>query len=204
MFRTRLRVVVLVAAGLVSAGAACADDGTAAPDLGQVPESPRTPAIAPHGFYAKFLAPRMDIGLNGEVQAAIFFTNPAANPWTQDNGTVSRVERRAVHATKSALKNYAIDHLGINAWSIPLFGTSASGVDAFRTESGGTRLVFGFSHLAPRAEVLVPVSNGRVSFSADAMGRVGTSYEMSESKLRFGASFDPRAHDGAFSLACGF
>jgi hypothetical protein len=197
----------MLAAGLVWTGAALAGDDALAQDDTGTPKTKstvKTPAVAPHDFYAKFLAPRMDIGLNAEIQAAVFFANPTANPWTQDNGTVSRVERQAIHATKGALKNYAIDQLGINEWSVPLIGGSGSGVDALRTESGGTRLVFGFSHLAPRAEVLVPVNGGRVSFSADALGRVGTSYQMSESKLRFGASVDPRAHDGTFSLSCQF
>jgi len=182
----------MVAAGLALAGAAAAAD--------EVKKRP----VAPRGFYAKFLAPRMASGLNGEIAAAAEFANPTANPWTRDDRTVSRVERGAIRATKSALKKYALESLGIDAWSLPLFGGGGTGLRALRNDSGGTRVRFGFAHRAPRAEVLIPVNAGRVAFSADAMGRMGATFETSTSSLRLGASVDPRAHSGTFALTCRF
>ena len=145
-------------------------------------------------------APRMTSGLNGEVAAAAFFANPTANPWTQDNGTISRIEKGAIRATTGALKRYAIEGLGIDAWSLPLFGGGGNGLGALKTDSGGTRLRFGFSHLAPRAEVLIPAAHGRVAFSADARGRLATSFESAASNFRVGVSYDAPAHSGTFSL----
>jgi hypothetical protein len=192
MLRLRLRWIVLVAAGLVLAGAVnAADEAT-------------KPKAAPRGFLEKFLAPRMETRLSGEVQAADHFANPAANPWTTDQGTVSRVERGAIRATKGAVKRYAIESLGIDSWSLPLSGGTGSGLDALKTESGGTRLRFGFSHMAPRAEVLIPVNFGNVAVSADAAGRMGASFEMPSSSFRVGASVDPRAHEGSFAVSCRF
>ena len=107
-------------------------------------------------------------------------------------------------ATRGALKHYAIESLGLDAWSRPLFGAKGTGLDAPKTDSGGTRLRFGFSHLAPRAEFLIPVDAGHVSFSADAMGRLSTTFETPSSGFRVGASVDPRAHEGGFSLSCSF
>ena len=192
MLRTRLRLVVLLAATLALAGAAHAADEA------------NKPKVEPHGFFAKYLAPRMATGLSGEVDAAAHFANPEANPWTRDEGTVSRVERHAIHATTGALKHYAIESLGLDAWSLPLVRGTGTGLYALRTESGGARLLFGFSHMAPRAEVLIPVTSGRVGVSADAMGRVGTSFETSASSLRFGATVDPRGHEGTFGITCRF
>jgi len=198
MVRTRFRLVVLVAAALALTGAAhAADEAKKADDA-------KKPKAVPHGFFARYLAPRMDSGLNREIQAAADFTNPGANPWTRDDGTVSRVERSAIHATKGAVKRYAIESLGLNAWSLPLVRGTGTGLYALKTESGGARLLFGFSHMAPRAEVLIPVTSGRVAFSADAMGRVGTSFETSASSLRFGATVDPRGHEGTFGITCRF
>jgi hypothetical protein len=185
-----LRKIAIIAAGLALAAAAEAADTVQL----------KKPPAAPRGFYEKFLAPRMSSGLNREAAAAAFFANPAANPWTQDNETVSRIEKGALHATKSALKRYAIESMGIDAWSLPLVGGGGRGLDALKTESGGTRLRFGISHLAPRAEVLVPSSHGRVAFSLDARGRLATSFESTAANFRLGVSYDVPGHAGAFSL----
>jgi autotransporter translocation and assembly factor TamB len=193
MFSPRVRFVVFIAACMVLAGTTNAAE-----------EFKKKPKPAPRGFLEKFLAPQMDTRLKGEFQAAEHFTNPAANPWTKDDATVARVEKGAIRATKGALKRYAIESLGIDAWSLPLVRGKATGVDALKTASGGTRLRFGFSHLAPRAEVLIPVKAGRVSFSADALGRMSTSFEMPDSRFRVGAAVDPRAHEGTFSLGLSF
>jgi hypothetical protein len=187
--RTTTRWSALIAAGLALAGAAEAADQ-------QVKKRP----IVQHGFYARFLAPRMSAGLSSEAAAAAYFASPTANPWTQDNGTVSRIERGALHATTGAVKRYAIESLGIDTWSVPLFGGGGNGLNPLKTESGGTRLRFGFSHMAPRAEVLVPATHGRVAFSFDARGRLATSFESAASNFRVGVSVDPPAHAATFSL----
>ena len=167
-------------------------------------EEPKPLKPDPNGFFTKFFSPRMDARLNGEVEAAKHFTNPAANPWTRDDQTVARVERGAIHGAKSAVKRYAIESLGLDAWSLPLVKGSGTGLAALRTESGGPRLTFGFSHMAPRAEILVPVNTGRVGFSADAMGRVGVTFEGLSSSLSFGCAVDPRDHSGTFGLVSRF
>src|SRR5262245_33305727 len=188
----RLRFSLLIAAGSMLAGTAGAAD------------QPVKAHPKPRGFLERFLAPRMETGLHAESQAADHFANPAANPWTRDDGTVERVEKGAIRATKGAVKRYAIESLGIDAWSLPLFGGKGTGLDAFRTDSGGTRLRFGFSHLAPRAEFLIPVEAGRVSFSADAMGRISTAFDALSSRFRIGAAIDPREHEGTFALSYSF
>ena len=192
MLRTRLLGMLLVAAGLAWAGGA------------QAADEAKPPKADPHGFFARYLAPRMDIRLDGEFDAASRFANPSTNPWVRDDATVFRVQRQAIRATKSAVKRYAIESLGLNAWSLPLFRGAGTGLDALRTESGGPRLLFGFSHMAPWAEVLIPVTSGRVGVSADAMGRVGINFETPASNLRFGATFDPRDHSGSFGLTSRF
>jgi len=133
MLRTRLLGVVLVAAGLAWAGGA------------QAADKAEPTKADPQGFFAKYLAPRMDSRLAGEFDAATRFANPSTNPWTRDDGTVARVQRHAIRATKSAVKRYAIESLGLNAWSLPLFRGAGTGLGALRTESGGPRLLFGFS-----------------------------------------------------------
>jgi hypothetical protein len=182
---------------LVMAGSAVALPASAA-------DEPKQPKTEPTSFFARFFSPRMDAGLNGEVEAAKHFTNPAANPWTRDDETVMRIERRAIHGAKSAVKRYAIESLGLDAWSLPLVRGTGTGLAALKTESGGPRLTFGFSHMAPRAEVLVPVNKGRVGFSADVMGRVGVTFEAPASSLRFGAAVDPRDHSATFGLTSRF
>lgn len=191
MLGTRLRKIVIIAAGLALAAGAEAADAVKI----------KKPPAAPRGFYEKFLAPRMTSGLNHEVAAAAYYANPTASPWTRDNETVSRIEKGAIHATKSALKKYAVESMGIDAWSLPLFGGGGGrGLDSLKTESGGTRLRFGISHLAPRAEVLIPATHGRVAFSADARGRLATSFESTAANFRLGVSYDVPGHAGTFLL----
>ena len=192
MLRARLLGMVLVAAGLGSAGGAQAADEAA------------LPKAKPQGFFAKYLMPRMDSRLSGEFDAAVRFANPSTNPWTRDDATVSRIQKHAIRATKGAVKRYAIEQLGLDAWSLPLLRGKGTGLYALRTESGGPRLLFGFSHMAPRAEVLIPMASGRVGFSADALGRVGINFETPASSFRFGATIDPRDHSGSFGFISRF
>jgi len=182
---------------LIIAGSAWTLPATAA-------DEPKPRKAEPTSFFSKFFSPRMDAGLNGEVEAAKHFTNPAANPWTKDDGTVTRVEQRAIHATKSAVKRYAMESLGLDAWSLPLMRGTGTGLAALKTESGGPRLLFGFSHMAPRAEVLVPVNKGRVGISADLSGRMGVTFQTPASSLSFGCAVDPRDHSGTFGLTSRF
>jgi hypothetical protein len=192
MARTASRWIAVVAAGVaLAAGPALAAEAKKRP-------------VAPRGFYAKYLMPQIASGLNGEITAATDFANHAANPWTRDAGTAQRVERDAIGATTSALKRYAIESLGIDKWSLPLTRGNGIGLDALKTDSGGTRLRFGFSRMAPRAEVLIPVNAGRVAVSADALGRMGATFETPGSKLRVGASYDARARGGTFALGYRF
>jgi len=152
------------------------------------------------GFYTSFLAPRLDARLHNETEAALDFANHGANPWTRDAESVGRVERGAIHATTGALKRYAIERFELDDWSIPLIGGGGSGLAALRTDAGGTRLRFGFAHMAPRAEVLVPSHDGRLALSVDTRGRLGASFETISSTFRFTAAVDPESHEATMGL----
>jgi hypothetical protein len=151
-------------------------------------------------FMNSFLAPRLNSRLGGLRAAVTEFSDPNANPWTRTWETQDDVRRNATSAAKSAAKRYALERLNLAGWSLPLGGSHEKGVAAFRTESGGPRLRFGFSHLAPRVDVLFPLQNGKIAFSADPLGRVGTSYEAPGGRLRFGLALDPRDHTATFGL----
>jgi len=189
MIRGIFHKIVIAAAGLALAG------GAAAADAAKEPPAPS------RGFYAKYLTPRMNSRLDGEITAASVYTDVTANPWTKDDQTVSRIERGARRAATGALKQYAIQSLQLKMWSVPLFGAKDAGVDAFREESGGARLRFGIAHLTPRADVTIPGAKGRVVVSLDARGRLGTSFETPASQISFGVSYDPPTQSGAFSLS---
>lgn len=173
-------------------------------------EPPKLAAAPPPGsetasFFHSYLNPRMAARLGSERAAVdADFGSASVNPWTRNLETEDRIRRGAIRATKSALKRYAMERLNIDGWSLPLVSGRARGISAFRTESGGPRLRFGISHLTPKAEVLVPLGSGRVTFGADALGRVGTSYEMLGSTLRVSGSFDPKDHRAAAGLTFGF
>jgi len=72
-----------------------------------------------------------------------------------------------MRATKSAVKRYALERLYLAGWSLPLGSSHGRGVSAFRTESGGPRLRFGFSHRAPRVEALFPLDHGRIAVQSE-------------------------------------
>jgi hypothetical protein len=158
------------------------------------------PAAQP-SFFTTMLAPRLDARLRGETAAALEFTNRFANPWTRDNETVDRMERHAIRASKSAVKRYLVEKMGLDAWSLPVRGgRGGGGLDSMRTASGGTRLRFGWSHRAPRAELLIPANRGRVSFGVDGRGGVTASFETFSSRLRVGGAYDPEERDFTFAL----
>jgi hypothetical protein len=139
--------------------------------------------------------------LNGEFSAAAEFANPAANPWTRDDQTVSRIQRDAIGATKRALKQYAIASLHIDAWSLPLSKTGGSSFGSVGNEFSRARLKFGISHLAPRADVLIPSAHGNASFSVDARGGLGASFQSKASNFSLGLSYNVPAHAGWFSIS---
>jgi len=149
-------------------------------------------------FYESYLALPMSHGLRDEIgPPAEAFTVPTSNFWARDLVTVQRVEGRSIRAIERSLKGYAIERLGIDRWSFSLFGgggrnAGAPGREAGAPgrEAGATKLRFGFSHMVPRADLLIPATGGRVIVSADARGRVGTTFEPTTSRLRFAANVD--------------
>jgi hypothetical protein len=191
MRRNCLTFLAIVAAGLVLGGTAFAQDDAKPPA--------KQPLVAPHNFYKQFLTPKIDSRLNGEIEAATEFTNPDANPWTRDVHTVNRIEKGALYAAKTAFKQYAIDSLKLNTWSVAL-PSAHTGVLSTSGDDGGMRLRFGISHLTPRADVMIPSAHGKVVFSADVRGRVATSFESHASTFSFGVSYDPVDNSAACSL----
>jgi len=188
MLRVRLRNLALLMAGLMLATGAVAGDEA------------KKPAPAPTGFYKKFFAPQMDSKLGGDSAAAVEFVNRDANPWMRNDETVLRVQKNAISATKRALKRYAIASLHIDTWSLPLFRGVSSGSGPAGAAPRSAQLRFGFSHMAPRAEVLITAAHGRVALSADARGGVATSFESLESDVRFSLTYDVPAHAATFTL----
>jgi len=197
--RATWRSGLFIAAGLLLTGTIVhADDHAPLPSQELTP----TPVRPSSTFLSTVLMTPVDARLRGESAAALEFAtfraNPMANPWTRDFGAVERVEAGAINATTKAMKRYVIDHLGLNGWSLPLGGGSrgGGGIASLRTDSGGTRLRFGFSHMAPRAEVLIPSGNtGRVSLGLDGRGRVSAAFETAAARLRVGGSYDPGSRD---------
>jgi hypothetical protein len=151
-------------------------------------------------FYSNFLVPRLDQRLYDKSAAALDFTNRAANPWMHNQESVDQIEKSAIRATKSAVKRYAVERLGLDNWSVPLKGGGGQGLDALKTESGGTRLRLGFSHRRPRADVVVPSESGRFVFSVDGSGAVGAAFETPSSSFRFHALVEPSEHTATFGL----
>jgi hypothetical protein len=188
LVRARIRLVAVVIGALALTTEVIAD------------EAAKKAPVAPTSFYKKFLTPRMDSRLRGDIDAAVEFANPAANPWTRDDQTISRIEKNAIRATKQAVKRYALESLHVEAWSLPLFKRATAGIGALGSDSEGARLRFGFAHRAPRAELLIPGAHGRVALSADAGGHFGTWFESTRSDVRLGFSYDVPEHAGTFSL----
>jgi hypothetical protein len=147
--------------------------------------------IRAKSFYESYLALPMSHGLRDETgPAAEAFTVPTASFWARDLVTVQRVEGRSIRAVERSLKGYVIERLGIERWSLPLFGGGGRNSTPPGREAGATKLRFGFSHMAPRADLLIPAGGGRVTVSADARGRLGTTFEPATSRLRIAADVD--------------
>jgi hypothetical protein len=102
-----------------------------------------------------------------------------------------------------ALKNYAIESLGIDRWSLRVTGRGGSRLGP-ADDSRAVRFRVGFSRLAPRADLLIPVTAGRVVLSADVRGHIRTTFEPSSSKLRLAADIDVPAHTAMVRLGLQF
>lgn len=145
----------------------------------------------PRGFYETFLAPGMSTVVRGEHAVTL---EDGANSWsnrgTQDPGAAGRVETRAIRALAKGVKRYAIERLAADGFSLPvLLGRTHDGA-ALPDDTRGARLHLGFSSLAPRADLLIPVNAGRVVVSADARLRVSTTFESAAFGFRLAASID--------------
>jgi hypothetical protein len=197
------KVLAVLAAAIVAVCPLCrAADAPAK----RAPER-KAPAArtAPRDFWNGFLAPTMSKDLAGDDRAfALAQAGPLANPWTRDPAAAAHVGRDAFGALKGAVKNYLVERMDVAAWSLPLLGRRDGGTPSDTAGPGGARVRFGIAHLAPKAEVVVPLVRGRFAFSADVRGRVGTSFETASSHLRIGASLDPLAHDASVGLTARF
>jgi hypothetical protein len=130
--------------------------------------------------------------------------NPTSNPVMTDPAALARVEKGATRAIKGALKNYAIESLGIDRWSLRVTGRNEGGRFASADDTSGVRFRLGFSRLAPRADLLIPVTTGRVVVSADVRGHVRTTFEPNSSKLRLAADVDVPEHTATVRLGVRF
>jgi hypothetical protein len=154
---------------------------------------------ATDGFYEGYLARRVSalFGRERDVTARDF-ADPASRPWPGDPAAVQRVQKLGIRAIGGALKRYAVVRLGIDRWSFPVTGRSEG--TAVANGSPRMRLHFGFSHLAPRADLRIPVTAGRVVVSADARGRIGTTFETTSSRLQVAAAVDVRERTATATL----
>jgi hypothetical protein len=158
-------------------------------------------------FGEAYLRPRMMAVFPLEnTLATADLRNPSSNPVERDPATLARVQKGATRAIKGALKTYAVEGLGINRWTIRLTNREgeqqrASSPDDTR---GDVRVRFGVSHLAPRADLLIPVGAGRVVVGADARGNVRTILEPGASKLRVAADYDVPGHIATVRLGVRF
>jgi len=71
-------------------------------------------------------------------------------------------------------------------------------------DSRAVRFHLGFSRLAPRADLLIPVTAGRVVVSADVRGHLRTTFEPNSSKLRLAADVDVPEHTATVRLSLQF
>jgi len=123
-------------------------------------------------FLKSFLTPRLNARLGGMRAAVADFSDPNGNPWTRSWETQDQVRDSALRATKSAVKRYALERLYLTGWSLPLGAGHGRGLSAFRTESGGPRLRFGFSHRAPRVEARARIRSSSLPRSLRRIRRI--------------------------------
>jgi hypothetical protein len=165
---------------------------------GLAPRQPQPRFAATRGFYETQLAARMSA--DHRVDDALFgahLGDPASRLWTSDPAVVELVEKRTIRSITSAFKGYAIEQLGINRLSLRVIGRSrARPAD----DSGGVRFRLGFSRLAPRADLLIPVTSGRVVVSADVRGHIRTTFERAASRLTLAADLDVPDHTATVRL----
>jgi hypothetical protein len=224
--RTLAGVVVAVLSAFAAARAGPSEVFSAvhAWDLrpGHGPESLRAPTTSTMGSKSPFALPRMQPvpsttnefyrGYLARRVSALFsdektvnaaeFSNPASRPWTGDPATVQHLENLGIRAIGDAVKQYAVERLGIDRWSLPL--TGRSGGAAAVNGAPRVRLRLGISQMAPRADLLIPVTAGRLAVSADARGRLGTTFEPTSSRLRVAAGVDIRQRAATIGLSLRF
>jgi hypothetical protein len=121
-----------------------------------------------------------------------------------DPAALALVEKGAIRAVTGALKRYAVESLGIDRWSLRVTGRRGRDAVASADDSRGVRFHLGFSRLAPRADLLIPVRAGRVVLSADARGQVRTTFERASSRLRLAAEVDVPEHTATVRLSMQF
>ena len=182
-----------------------------APGNGVAPTLPASmrqpvPTFSAHrGFYETELAPRMAAERHDDLWVGTNFGIPESTVWARDPATVSLVEGHTIRSIGDAFKGYALEQLGIDRWSFPVAGrTGRSGHVAVSGPTSGVRLRFGVSHLAPRADLLIPTSAGRVALSVDARGRFQATFEPVSSRLRFAADADVPARTASVALSAQF
>jgi hypothetical protein len=160
---------------------------------------------ATNRFYVGYLAPRMlALSRDENARTAVSLAGPMSTQPTLDPVAVARVEKRAIRVVQGALKSYAIERLGIDGWSISMMRSGGRNHVALSKDPGTARFRLGFSSLAPRADVLIPVAAGRVVFSADTRGRIGTTFQSTSSKFRLAATVDVPERRAAVALSLQF
>jgi hypothetical protein len=156
-------------------------------------------------FREAYLRPRMlALFPHENTVAAADLMNPSSNPVMTDPAALALVEKGAIRAITGALKLYAIEGLGIDRWSLRVTGRSGGSRLGPADDSRGVRFHVGFSRLAPRADLLIPVAAGRVVLSADVRGHVRTTFEPGSSKLRLAADVDVPEHTATVRLGLQF
>jgi len=175
-------------------------------------DGPKVPAVlrlaqprflVTRGFYETHLAPRMAADPRGDdVFVTARFGAPASNLWTSDPAVVALVEKRTIRSIAAAFKGYAIEQLGIDRWSFPVRGGNGGATPT--GQSRGVRFHLGFSRMAPRADLLVPVAAGRVALSVDARGDLRVTFDPNSSRFRLAADIDVPEHTATVRLRVQF
>jgi len=143
------------------------------------------------GFYETYLVPQMSARFRDDIAVtSAEFANAIWTPLTRDPVDEARIQKLGIRAVQGGLKRYAIELLGVEAWSLPVIGRGVRDGATHANDSRGLRFRVGISRRAPRADVLIPVSAGRVVVSGDVRGRVATTFESTSSRFRLSAHID--------------